>query len=214
MGQYKKGVQGPFSGRIGNVVGVTWRGVDFMRSLPNPSKKAPTEKQLNQRFVFALVNSWLKPLRDLIWIGYQLFTGTKTPMNGCVSFHLKEAVTGNSPADYAIDFAKAIFSRGELLISLIKGVVALVDSILNIKWENATASAFCKDEDKATFIVYNPGKQKFVTFTDVAERAAKEVSLKLPMDFSGDTVHTWMQYVNVAGNAVSTSVYLGEVVVA
>ncbi|ACU04220.1 DUF6266 family protein [Pedobacter heparinus] len=213
MGRYKNGITGPVRGKIGNVVGSTWRGIAVLKSLAEPSTKAPSEKQLNQRFVFAMVNAWLKPLRDLIWIGFQIFTGTKTPMNGAVSLLLKEAVTGNSRENYAIDFAKVILSRGELLISLIKQVLVLIDSVLQIKWENPSASVFCQANDKATVVVYNNAKQKFVIFKDVAKRADEQVDLQLPADFAGDAIHAWMHYVSMEGDAVSTSVYIGEYVI-
>lgn len=211
MATYKRGINGPVSGKIGSAIGASWRGIDYLRSLPDITKP-PTEKQLNQRLLFALVNGWLKPLRKLIWIGYQIFTGTKTPMNGCVSFHMTKAVSGQAP-NYEIDFAQVVLSRGELLISFIKEVLCLLGAILNIKWDDVTASAFCSDNDKATFIVYNPAKEKFITFEGITERQAKEVNLRLPADFAGDVVHGWMSYVNTKGDAVSTSVYLGEVVV-
>ncbi|SMC59199.1 DUF6266 family protein [Pedobacter africanus] len=211
MARYKNGINGTFKGKLGNVVGASSRGIDYMRSLPTPTLKAPSEKQLNQRALLSMVSSWLKPLKALIWIGYQIFNGEKTPMNQAVAFHLKEAVTGNSAATYAIDFARAVFSRGELLISLIKQVLALADGILSIEWENPSASVFCKDDDRATVVVYNPAKQEFVTFQDIALRAEQKVDLQLPENFSGDVVHTWMHYVNAAGDAVSTTQYLGEI---
>lgn len=214
MGRYKNGINGPFSGKIGNAVGVNYRGIDYMRSLPEFTEKQPTAKQLNQRVLLAMVSSWLAPLKVLIWIGYQVFTGSKTPMNGCVSFHLKEAVTGNSATDYAINFAKAIFSRGELLVSLIKHVLVLIDGILRIEWDNALPSAFNRDDDKVNVVIYNPAKQKFVTFKDVAQRADKRMDLQLPANFTGDSLHVWMHYVNVEENAVSTTVYVGEYLLA
>jgi hypothetical protein len=213
MARYKNGINGAFSGKVGTVVGSSWRGIDLMRSLPEPSKKAPTEKQLNQRFVFAMVNSWLKPLRALIWIGYQIFTGNKTPMNGCVSYHMKHAVDGDSPIEYVINFAKVILSRGELLVPFIKEVLGLIDAVLHIKWENAGASIFNNDDDRATFVVYNPTKKTFVTFEQVAQRTDKEVMLQLPPGYTNDTVHCWQHFVNAEGNAVSTSIYVGEIVV-
>lgn len=62
----------------------------------------------------------------------------------------------------------------------------------------------------AKIIVYNVPKQKNVTFKDVAQRADKHVDLQLPANFAGEVVHTWMHYVNTKGDAVSTSIYLGE----
>ena len=106
-----------------------------------------------------------------------------------------------------------VFSRGELFISLIKEALSLPGCILNIKWEDGPASFFCKDDDKTTFIVYNPAKEQFVTFQNITTRSAKEVSLKLPDKFKNDTVHCWKHYVNVEENAVSTGVYIGEIMV-
>lgn len=209
MARYKNGINGAFSGKVGTVVGATCRGVDYIRGLPDVSQVATTRKQRDQRLKFALVMGWLRPLLELLKVGYRVLTGSTTPMNRAVSYHLKEAVTGEGP-DYAIDFKKAIFSRGELLLSWILEIVCLVNAVLNIKWENGPESAFCKDTDQASFIIYNPEKQEFVTFPDVALRAEKEIRLQLPAVFSGDTVHGWMHYANKEGDAVSTSLYLGS----
>ncbi|WP_316794725.1 DUF6266 family protein [Pedobacter frigoris] len=210
MATYKKGINGAFNGKLGTVVGIKWRGGNYMRSLPRKSGKPATEAQLNQRFVFALVNGWLRPLRDLIWIGFQSFKGTKTPMNAAVSLVMKEAITGENRANYAIEFAKVILSRGELLISIIREVIKLIDDLLNIKWESAPESVFCKGSDRATFVVYSPSNGQFITFKDIAERADGEVTLQLPPGFRDNTLHCWMSYVNEAGDAVSTSIYVGE----
>jgi hypothetical protein len=208
MARYKNGINGPVSGKIGNVVGATCRGVAYLRGMPE-SNAAPTQKQINQRLKFALVMGWLKPLLNIINIGYQILFGDKTAMNRAVSYHLKEAVTGDSP-DYGIDFKKAVFSRGELLVSWILEVLCLVNAVLNIKWDNLPASAFSNDNDRASFIIYNPEKEVFVTFENAALRVDKEVVLQLPDEFANNSVHVWMHYVNVKGDAVSTTVYLGE----
>lgn len=210
MGTYKNGINGAFSGKIGNVVGATYRGIDYMRSLPETSDKPASEKQANQRALMGMVSGWLRPLKALIAIGYQMFNGAKTPMNVCVAFHLKEAIKGNSALNYTIDFAKAVFSRGELMISTIREVSMQPNSILRIKWEDAAfTSVFCRNDDEATVIVYNPDKSEFVTFENIAQRMDQQVDLTLPDDFEGDVLHAWMHYTNTAGNAVSTSLYLG-----
>lgn len=214
MARYKNGINGPVSGKIGNAVAASWRGIDYLRSLPDTGNKAFSEKQKNQHFLMGLVSSWLKPLKHIIEIGYQAFVSGKTPMNGCVSYHMKNAVNGNSSLEYVIDFAKVILSRGELLIALVKEIIALADAILHIKWDNASTSIFNNDDDKATIVVYNPGKKAFVSFEAVAQRADKEVMLQLPAAYTGDTVYCWQHFVAAQGNAVSTTVYLGQVVIA
>lgn len=211
MARYKNGINGPVSGKIGNVVGASWRGIDYLRTIQETRSRTFSDKQQNQQFLMGMVSKWLKPLKLIIEIGYQIFVTGKTPMNGCVSYHMKHAVTGNSPLEYVINFAKVIFSRGELLIPLIREMLGLMDAVLHIKWDNASTSIFNNDDDKATIVVYNPAKQAFVSFENVAQRADKEAVLQLPAAYAGDRVHCWQHFVNANGDAVSTTVYLGEV---
>ncbi|WP_449438883.1 DUF6266 family protein [Pedobacter steynii] len=123
-----------------------------------------------------------------------------------------QTVAGEGP-DYTIDFKKAVFSIGELLISWVKEVMCGRNALLTVKWVDAPESVFCNRADRANFIVYNMAKGVFVTFENAARRMDKEVSLQLPNDFAGDLIHCWMSYVNENGDKVSTSVYLGEVMV-
>jgi len=207
MAKYKNGINGPVSGKIGNVVAASYKGIDYLRSVPAPPSAAPSVAQLNQRRLMSMVSAWLKPIKDIIEIGFQVADGNKTPMNLAVSHMMKAGVINGR-----IDFPNVVFSAGRLLISVIKDVITLADAILHIKWQDALPSAFCKADDQATFIIYNPVKEQFVTFQDAAERVNGEIILQLPASFVNDQVHCWMQYVNAKGNEVSTSVYMGQVV--
>jgi hypothetical protein len=62
MARYIKGALGAFSGKLGNVVGCCWRHIDYLRSLPKPSKKPATPLQLAQRSKFALAASFLSTI--------------------------------------------------------------------------------------------------------------------------------------------------------
>jgi hypothetical protein len=212
MGKYKNGINGQFSGKVGNVVGVTRRGVDYMRSVPELRVDKPSEKQIRQRNIMAMISSWLKPIKFIIAVGFKVFTGSKTPINQVFSLIFKEALIINGN-EISIDYKHVVLSKGELLVSFVSEILALIDSILQIKWQNFNASIYNKADDKATFVVYNPAKEKFVSFVGVADREAEQADLKLPAEFTGDTVHCWMQYVDAIGDKVSTSTYLGEVVV-
>ncbi|WP_316793334.1 DUF6266 family protein [Pedobacter frigoris] len=212
MARYKNGINGPLSGKVGHVVAVNWRGIDYLRSLPEQSEKAPSQAQLYHWKAFGMVSAWLKPLKALIWIGFQIYKAGKTPMNEAISFIFKNALIGEG-AEKQIDFSKAIFSRGELFISMIKEILSLIDAILHIKWENAAESVFNQHTDLVTFIWYCPQNEKFVTFKDAAQRGDQEAILQLPAGFEGQELHGYMQCVNDAGNLVSTTLYLGVTIV-
>jgi hypothetical protein len=212
MGKYKNGINGPFSGKVGKVVGVSRRGVDFMRSLPDIKVDNPSEKQVRQRNILAMISSWLKPIAAVIAIGFRVFAGGKSGVNEAFALISKEALLINGN-DISIDYKNVVLSKGELLVSFVFEIIGLIDSLLHIKWSNSNASSFNNADDKATFIIYNPIKEKFVSFVGVANRDAEQAELKLPTNFSGDTVHCWMQYVDVVGEKVSTSTYLGEILI-
>jgi hypothetical protein len=212
MGKYKNGIYGQFSGKVGNVVGVTRRGVDYLRSVPDIRVDNPSEKQILQRKIMAMISSWLKPLKSIIAIGFKVLTGSKTSLNEVFAFIFKEALVVNGK-EISIDYKKVVLSKGELLASFVFDILTLIDCLLHIKWQNFNPSAYNKSDDKATFVLYNPTKEKFVSFVGIADRGAEMAELKLPTEFAGDTVHCWMQYVNVEGDKVSTSAYLGEILV-
>lgn len=208
MATYKKGINGPLSGKVGNVIASSWRGINYFKGLNSSVSKPATPAQLYQRALLAMVSAWLKPLRDLIWVGFQVFSGTKTPMNGAISFIMTEATIRD--ADSArLDFSKVIFSRGELLMSIITEVLYLESGSLQVKWRDVAGSVFAKGNDMANFVIYNEAKEKFVTFENITERAVGEVTLRLPKGFKGDELHCYMHYVSLDGKAVSTSIYFG-----
>ena len=78
MGTYNKGILGPFSGKVGTVIGVTWRGMDIMRSLPKKGNHTPTAIQLLQREKFSFVTDFLTPINPVLSRFYGANSGSKT----------------------------------------------------------------------------------------------------------------------------------------
>ena len=72
MGTIKKGILGGFSGKVGTVVGSSWKGISYMRSLPLKVRNPRTLRQLDQRSKFAIALGYLKPLNGLLRIGWKL----------------------------------------------------------------------------------------------------------------------------------------------
>lgn len=206
MARYKNGINGPVSGKVGSVIASRWRGIDYLKSLNDIGSKSCTAAQLLQQQKFALVSRWLKPLKPLILLGYQSFKAGKTPMNAAISQVMREAVVvvDGKPE---IDFSKVVLSRGELLISLVLGMV-LTGDVLRIRWENAAGSSFCKPGDRAVFVFYSVGCAGFAVFEGQALRSDREVQLSLPPDFTAGMWYGYMFYVNEEGDMVSTSQYI------
>ncbi|WP_316837815.1 DUF6266 family protein [Pedobacter nutrimenti] len=214
MGKFLKGILGGFSGKIGNVIGAVWRGVDYMRSLPRKSSKPATEAQLIPRLKMKVVVGFLRSINDLIKIGYQSYKGKQTPMNAAVAFHIDKAITGVYP-NLNINFPKVVFSKGRLLRPSAPGVESVTPAKIKFEWLNnapATGSSSAAT-DMATLLLYNPGKEQFVTAEDVAARSGLTFTLDVPAEWIGDDVHAWMSFVGVNRKEVSDSVYVGTTAV-
>ena len=78
MAIIKNGILGGFSGKVGTVVGVTWRDIDVMRALAKPRTSAVSPAELLQRAKMGTVSSFLQPMRDFLEIGFRGFAKKRT----------------------------------------------------------------------------------------------------------------------------------------
>ncbi len=212
MATYKKGILGVFSGKVGTVVGSSWKGISYMKSLPKASSKKPSQLQLDQRLRFTLVANFLRPIQAITRIGYGTrVVGNLTTHNAAVSYHLAEAVVGNTP-NFEIDYPKVIFSRGELPSVAVPNLVAVAGGELNFSWSDNSMANLAQATDRAVLLVYCEATKEFV-FDDTATRALAGATMILPPNFVGKTLHAWMAFFAADEKQVSTSVYLGTVIV-
>lgn len=86
MGKIRKGVLGGFSGKVGPVIGFSWNGISYMRSLPQHFNDARTPRQLQQRAKFNKAMEFLTPIKDYIRVGYNTYAVKKSAFNAAVSY--------------------------------------------------------------------------------------------------------------------------------
>jgi hypothetical protein len=214
MGKYNKGILGAFSGKVGTVIGSSWNGIDYMRSLPRPSSKAPSDLQLIHRSKFGLVNGFLGPVSNLVNLGYKSLATRKTGYNVAIAEMMSDAITGIYP-DFEIDYTKIFFSKGSL--TGVYGVLAssVTPGEINMSWADNSGSGTAKATDKAVVLIYNPAKSAFVyNLENGALRDAAADSIILPAEFSGDEVQVWIAFMTPDKKTFSTSIHAGVIVVA
>ena len=212
MGTYKKGILGSFSGKVGTVVGSSWNGIEYMRSLPKPSTKTPTDLQMIQRAKLGMAIGFFSPIRALINIGFKSLAVRQTPYNVATSQLLADGIIGTYP-DLMIDYPKVLFSKGSLTGAWSPAVASAAGKV-NVTWQDNSASGTAKPSDKAMLLVYNPEKSQYVFTTEGEARSVLADSLDLPADFAGDTVHVWIAFISADKKTVSTSVYISGILIA
>jgi len=110
-------------------------------------------------------------------------------------------------------YAYVILSVGDLDEVLLPEVETAATQQLIITWALDTNLQFGHPTDKVTVVVYNPARDRFVLARTSVMRSALTYTLQLPLDYEGDEVNVWMNFVSANGKAVSNSTYLGEMLV-
>jgi hypothetical protein len=209
MGRIKKGILGGFSGKVATVVGASWRGIDYMRGLPNISGAAASEEQLAQRNKMALLRGFLLGLKNIVEMCFQNIE-KHTPMNDALSYNLKNTITGTYP-DQSINFPQLLFSKGELMGAWSPKVTSTESETIDFSWENGNFTPMRSADDQVNLVVYDPDKKNFCKLSNAAKREEKTARLIVPPTFKGHNVHCYISFYSESRKLASTNEYLGEV---
>ena len=209
MGKIAQGILGGLSGKVGNIVGGSWKGIDYIRIKPSSVANPRTEGQVNQRNKFTITLEYLQATKDFIKIGYKSFATKKTEFNAAMSYVLNNAVGGIAP-NFTIDYSLALLSRGPLS-GVLNGTTDLATvGQVSFDWDDNSAEGNANVTDKAMVLVYNPSKKESISILDGADRTVGSQVVTIPNTYAGDTVELFMAFVSADGTQVSNSVYLGS----
>ena len=207
MGTIKKGILGGFSGKVGTVIGGTWKGIDYMRSIAASVSNPNSPAQLDHRLKFSTVIGFLKPLTALLRIGFKNQAIKMTAFNAAMSFNMKNAITGAYPA-YEIDYANALISEGTLPEALNPAAVSAVAGKIAFTWGDNSSDGSAKADDKVILVVYNPVKKRAVNVVGGNTRSSGTQTITLPASFSGDEVQCFIGFQNANQSVISNSQFV------
>jgi hypothetical protein len=212
MGILKNGILGGFSKKTGNMVGVSWRRLNVIRSIPAKSLKAPTQAQTNQRARFGMVTTFLSEISVLIEIGYQSKRRNETPMNRAVAKNLAIAIADDGPV-LTLNYSKVSFSEGRLELPENVSIEAISGSNIKFSWSIIGKEyKYFAPTDRTTLLVYNPLKNNFAYKVSAAARMEQYYNFTLPESFIGNMVHCYLSFNSVKTKGlVSPSYYAGQV---
>jgi len=212
MGTYNKGILGAFSGKVGPVVGATWRGKDVMRSLPKKTNRLATAFQQQQRSKFSMTTEFLSGVQPVIKRYFGSDTGLKTRRNQAMSYLMKEAIVFNDP-NYEWDYTKILISKGDLLGINNGAVTAGTGQNLDFTWTDNSGQGEAAATDQLVVVVYEPTSKATVHSLNAGDRSGESAPLSLPNFLSGLEVQVWSTFVSTDDKLFATSLYLGAVTV-
>ncbi len=220
MGKIRKGILGGVSGTVGNVVGGSWKGIDYLRILPASVANPKTQKQMNQRTKFITVIRFLQPCTEVVRVGFKAYANRMTAFNAAMSYNFRHAVTGEYP-DYSIDPTKVRLSRGFLAGAINLTCGSEQPRTVSFQWDDNSDLGNANPGDKAMVVVYSVSEESVVYSLEAANRTDGHTVMEVPASFVGKEVHCYLGFTTLdelissgGRKSISDSSYAGSVVVA
>lgn len=206
MGKIKQGVFGEVKGKVGNLVGCTWKGIPYMRTRPDHMTNPRTEKQRSQRGRFSIAMNFLRPISPFIRYGYQELAEKQTAFNAAMSYLMKNAFVGEGE-ELALDYNKVLVMHGTLTHAE-NAAVVLDNGSARFSWSNNCGQGNATEEDAAFLMVYNKERSEAVYETSEAMRPDCQAEMKYPQEWKDGELAVYLGFYNMEGNGVSNSVCL------
>lgn len=211
MGTFNKGILGGFSGKVGNVVGGNWKGIDYMRSKSSKRNFTPSQAQLVQQLKFGLSMRFVQSFSGLAELSFRNYAVKKTGINSALAYVLKNAVVGTYPT-FSINYADVLMSRGDLPNVLAPAVTAAAAGIATFSWTDNGGTGIAKADDQAILVAYCPALNQCIYSIGPATRADLTGDLNLGT-FTGQLVHTYIGFTSASGRNTASSIYTGTITV-
>jgi hypothetical protein len=212
MATYANGVNGTFKGKVGSVIGSTWRGTDYIKGLYNiPKNSTPSDAQQRQRDKMNITGNFMKSMKLVVKLGFDSDTGNKSAYNSATAYVMKNALdTTTTP--YSIRYNLLLMTRGEYPGVYNPTVMAGASGKIQFNWTDTTGVGVAKANDKAVLIAYSPADNRIIFRSKGTGRSAGTAILSVS-PFKGQTVETYIAFLKADGTEVSSSIYTGQVIV-
>ena len=135
----------PSAGKLGGVVGSSWKGKQIVRKLPAPRKTESSPAQLRQQAKFSQLVNFLKPITPILNKAFEKSKLPMTAFNKALSNN-QNAITGIYP-DFKIDYTNVILCKGYIRNGDIVAVMTNAEGKLILSVEQKFAVQYTVDLD-------------------------------------------------------------------
>jgi len=206
MAKIKQGILGALSGKIGNVVGASWKGIAYLKSLPASVANPKTAGQITQRTAFtAIVLVASNQLTRIVKPLWDRFAQYESGYNAFVSANIK-CFVGN----VFTHFSDFVIARGKLVGFDHESFGATVGAFkIDLDWVDNTGEGDALASDVAYVTAYNETNDEWAVTGSFDQRVSLTADCSFPTALSaGDIIHVYAAFRRADGTSVSDSIYL------
>jgi hypothetical protein len=210
MAIVKDGINGPFSGKVGNVIGYQMMGKNIIKKLPkhSPKNKRGSVKQNASRSKFTTMQHFLKPILHFIQVGFNMEARSRqiSAHNAAKSYNMLNAFNEESE----IDCSKVLVTYGNLPGALNPSVQS-DDTGLHFSWTTDSDGYVSKASDQVMLLAYDTEDKVAKFMVSGARRKEERETLELWGGSRGNSYHTWIAFISDDRQSISMSSYLGKI---
>ena len=208
MAIYRGGPNGSFSGKVGSIIGSSWRSVDYIKGLSKRNTNR-TKRQLLRQRILTEISSLLTPLKEVLAVGFcrERAVG-KTFLNIAIGYNIKHAIIIGED-DFEIDYGAITLSKGNLPRTVSFRLESEGNCRYLLGWETDAATALLSDDDELLLVAYFPELPLYLVPGEKCRRQNGSLQIEIPWDLAGRTVHFYAFFASSDNNS-SPSQYLGK----
>jgi hypothetical protein len=211
MAKINHGILGPVHGKIGSVVGATWKNIPYLRLPPRKKSKKtqPTPAQIACREKFKFVQEWLLPFFPYVTIGFKNYAFRRTEINAAFSAVYQQATLGAYP-NLSIDYSKVVLSKGSLPPLYQVQMQRDAPDTVSLTWQRNynDNSSF---DDHVMLVLYSRDLKITDGFIGGVKRTDMQCRFQLNPKLVGQSLDVYVSAVSLNGKRVSDSEYLGRI---
>lgn len=201
MGIIKRGILGGVSGKVANVIGGSWKGIEYLRSMPLSVANPRTTSQVANRDRFKsvtvlaseMLTTIIKPLWDRFAVsmsGYNDFCKSN-----------KDVFSGGT-----FQASSLVISRGKMDAPTgLTGTANSTAHTFTVSWSNALSDAYASADDEVYIAVVGSEGVFAAAVSGAVKRSAGTVTFDYPPTWRGGQPIAFVAFRRPDGTIVSNS---------
>jgi len=204
-----KGLLGGFTGRLGNVVGYYYRGVNVIRTIPRKRKGPGKPAQIEQRVKFGMAVKFLKPLAPFMNRIHGKCFKNMSGYNKLCSLNMKQIITGAWP-DFRIDYRQVKLTVGHLPRAVNATIALEKKSRIAVQWEAGLYHDHALPTDQLYLAFFEEESKKWKVLENIATRKDDRIVMDM-VEYRCCRLQFYTGFISENGIRVSNSQYLGMI---
>jgi hypothetical protein len=209
MGKFINGINGPVQGKVGTIIGSSWKGIPYVKARHRRRTKNISDKEKANRKKFALAHEWLSPLLTFVRVGFRGYSPTSEGFNAAKSYLLLNAME-ESPDGFTINPSLMKVSFGDLPLSASMSVTKTPEGKLQFTWDKSTPDGG-NAHDQVMLLAYDTAGHNPFFITNGQFRNTGTDTLPI-YGKTGVAYHLYAAFLAVDRSRQSDSMYLGEII--